>query len=195
MASVHDWATLVAESGLAAVTYTTSTDAVTDTRAVLGYLRANGGALAIDTARLGLWSCSSHVPAALGLLMDEPAAFRCAVMLYGFMLDLDGASGVTDAERTWRFANPARNRTIDELPEATPLFIARAGRDANPHLNDALDRFVAHALRRNLPITLVNHATGPHAFDVHEDSDRSRDIVRQSLAFLRAHLHPSTREP
>jgi hypothetical protein len=51
-----------------------------------------------------------------GLLMDEPAAFRCSVMLYGFMLDLDGSSGVADAERAWRIANPARNRAVDELP-------------------------------------------------------------------------------
>jgi hypothetical protein len=37
-------------------------------------------------------------------------------MLYGFMLDLDGSSGVADAERAWRIANPARNRAVDELP-------------------------------------------------------------------------------
>ena len=44
------------------------------------------------------------------------------------------------------------------------------------------------ALARNLPITVVNHATGPHAFDVFDDSPASREVVRQSLAFLQFHL-------
>jgi len=55
-----------------------------------------------------------------------------------------------------------------------PLFIARAGRD-EPGLNETLDRFIAHALAANLPITLANHET-------------SREIIRQILGFLRLHL-------
>jgi len=44
---------------------------------------------------------------------------------------------------------------------------------------------VSAALRRNLPITLVNHATGPHAFDTMEDSQTSRAIVKSVLEFVR----------
>ena len=40
----------------------------------------------------------------------------------------------------------------------------------------------------NLPITFVNHAEGPHAFDLFDDSRTSRDILRQTLRFLRQHL-------
>ena len=43
-------------------------------------------------------------------------------------------------------------------------------------------------LAANLPITVANHATGPHAFDLMHDSETSRGIVRQILAFLRFHL-------
>jgi len=32
------------------------------------------------------------------------------------------------------------------------------------------------------------HAEAPHAFDVFHDSDASREIIRQWLAFLRFHL-------
>src|SRR5215210_5219422 len=53
-----------------------------------------------------------------------------------------------------------------------------------PALNDALDRFIAAALARNLPITVVNHAAAPHAFDLFDDSDATREVVRQILAFL-----------
>lgn len=57
-----------------------------------------------------------------------------------------------------------------------------------PGLNDALDRFVGAALAVNRPVTLMNHATGPHAFDVFDDTKTSRDIVKRILAFLQLHL-------
>jgi hypothetical protein len=65
--------------------------------------------------------------------------------------------------------------------------VARAGQDEFPHLNETLDRFLAHALARNLPITIVNHPTGPQAFDL-DDTATSREIVRQILGFLRFQL-------
>jgi hypothetical protein len=40
----------------------------------------------------------------------------------------------------------------------------------------------------NLPVSLVNHATGPHAFDLFDDSVTSREIIRRILAFLQFHL-------
>ena len=67
------------------------------------------------------------------------------------------------------------------------MFIVRAGQD-NPGLNEALDRFVVRALNRNLPITLVNYPAAPHAFDLLLDSEGSREVVRQTLAFLRFQL-------
>jgi hypothetical protein len=55
-------------------------------------------------------------------------------------------------------------------------------------VNDSLDALLVGALARNLPVTLVNHAEGAHGFECDEDSDMSREIVRQLLAFLRFHL-------
>ena len=69
-----------------------------------------------------------------------------------------------------------------------PLFLARAGRDEIPHLNDVLDPFIVKALARNLALTLVNHREGPHAFDLDHDSETSRRIIKQILGFLEFHL-------
>lgn len=69
-----------------------------------------------------------------------------------------------------------------------PLFVVRDGRDELPGLNESIDRFVAKALARNLPITVVNHADAPHAFDIMRDSETSRDIIGRLLGFLRLHL-------
>lgn len=66
--------------------------------------------------------------------------------------------------------------------------MARAGRDEFPGLNAALDAFLARAVRDNRPVTFVNHANGPHAFDVADDSPATRDVIRQVLAFMKSHL-------
>ena len=109
-------------------------------------------------------------------------------MLYGYMLDLDGGTGVAEAAAMFRFANPPAGKSLDDLPHDVPLFIARAGQEQCPDLNDSIDRFVAKALTLNRPITLVNHAEGPHSFDLLHDSDTSRQIIRQTLDFLATQL-------
>ena len=104
------------------------------------------------------------------------------------MLDLDGSTDIADAARTYGFPNPCAGKTVADLPQDTPLFIVRAGQDHFPHLNEAIDRFMVKALMRNLPVTLTNHRDGPHSFDTLHDSETSREIIRQILAFMRFHL-------
>ncbi|MGA2880221.1 MAG: helix-turn-helix domain-containing protein [Bryobacteraceae bacterium] len=186
MESYITWAKLVAASGLIAITYVNH-EPLRDLDALFRHLRENAEALGIDEHRMGVWSCSGNVPRALGLLMQKED-LKCAALCYGVTLDVDGFTGVAEAAKTWRFANPTAGKSVRDLPPDVPLFIARGGRDEMPRLNEALDRFIADALAANLPITIANHATGPHAFDLMHDSDTSREIVRQILAFLRFHL-------
>jgi hypothetical protein len=179
------WARLVAAAGLVGVTYTNREPAA-DLAALLRYLRQDADALGIDPGRIGLWACSGNVPTALGALMEGGIA--CAALCYGYMLDLEGASEVRTAAAQFGFATPCTGRTVDDLPRDLPLFLARAGQDQTPHLNEALDRFLARALARDLPVSLVNHATGPHAFDLFDDGAASREVIRAILEFLRFHL-------
>lgn len=96
--------------------------------------------------------------------------------------------GVAEAAKQFGFVNPCAGKSVDDLLQDVPLFIVRAGQDQFPHLNEMIDRFVARALARNLPVTVVNHAAAPHAFDLMHDSETSREIIRQMLAFMRFHL-------
>lgn len=195
MGSYDSWARLTAASGLAAITYE-NREPAGDASAVFDFIRGSGVALGVDESRIGVWSCSGNVPTALSVLMrDSEPSPRCAVLCYGFMLDSDGSTGVADAARQIRFANPTAGKSVDDLPDGLPLFVVRAGRDENPGLNASIDRFAAKALARNLPVTLVNHATGPHAFDLMEDSESTREIIRQTLAFMRFHLLGPVEDP
>jgi acetyl esterase/lipase len=187
------WGKLTAASGLVLVGITYSaTEPAGDVAAVVQHIRHNADSLGIDQSRIALWACSGNVPLALSLLIEQ-AAFRCAVFCYGYTcygytLDLDASTGVREAARTYGFANPSAGRSVADLPPETPLFVVRAGLDQLPHLNQTMDQFLAQALARNLPITFVNHPTGPHAFDLFDDSETTREIVRQILSFLSVHL-------
>jgi hypothetical protein len=189
MESFISWGQLAAASGLAAITYSTGKEPAADIHALLQYVRQNAATLGVDENRIGLWACSGHVPNALSVLMQEPRDFlKCAVLCYGFMLDLDGTTFVVDAAKMIRFVNPCTGKSVKDLPQDLPLFIARAGQDEMPHLNETIDRFLTHALQCNLPVTFANHPAAPHAFDIIHDSDTTREIIRQILAFLRFHL-------
>ena len=182
MGAYRSWGRLLAASHMNAIAYSYR-DPVADLATLLGYLRANASSLGIDASRMGLWAASGNVPTALHLLMTQPPrAFRAAALLYGYMLE------VPEAAAQFGIAAPARGRSIDELPPTLPLFIARAGKDATPGLNASLDAFVAAALRRDLPVTLLNQAGAPHSFDLFEDSEASRASIRTILRFLHEHL-------
>lgn len=44
------------------------------------------------------------------------------------------------------------------------------------------------AVAHNVMIDYVNHPTGVHGFDLLTRDDRTRDIIAQTLAFLRRNL-------
>jgi hypothetical protein len=52
----------------------------------------------------------------------------------------------------------------------------------------AITYTTSKALSHNLPITFVNYPTAPHAFDIMDDSEMSREIIRQIVTFIRFHL-------
>ena len=189
MALAVSWGQLMAASGLMAIAYT-NREPTADLVALLRHVREQAAPLRIDADRVGLWACSGNVPLALTALMAD-SSLRCAALLYGYMLDLDGATGVAEDAGMFRFTNPNAGKTMEDLPETLPLFIVRAGQEQFPHLNESIDRCFAKALTLNRPVTLVNHATGPHSFDLLDDSETSRLIIRQVLDFLTSELTPA----
>jgi hypothetical protein len=193
MGSSTSWARAIAASGMVGIAYT-NREPSDDLHMLLQHLRDHAEALSIDENRFGLWSSSGNAPLALSMLMPERREnVRCAAFCYSYMLDLDGATPVADAAAKFGFVNACAGRTAADVGKEVPLFIARAGQDQTPGVNASLDAFVRSALTHNLPFTLVNHPTGPHAFDLFDESEMSRDIVRRLLAFLRFHLQaPAT---
>jgi acetyl esterase/lipase len=184
MAAYVCWARLVASLGVVGILYENEEPAA-DARAALGHVRMHAQTLGVDAKRLGLWSCSGNVPNALGLIAENPD-LACAALLYGYTIDLDGHRDVAAGAAQYGFACPPSVEVA--ALRGTSLLLVRAGRDEVPGLNATVDRFVPRALEANVPLTLVNHAEGPHAFDILDAGPSSRTAIRQVLAFLRVHL-------
>lgn len=183
---VTSWARLTAASGIATAIYGTRAPAE-NIHAALAHLRTNAMGLNLDAQRIGLFASSGNVPVALSALMRD-AGIRCAALLCGYTLDLDGSTAVADMARQVLFADACSGRSVADLPDGVPMLVVRAGRDQFPGLNAALDKVIAGVLARNLPLTVVNYATGGHGFEFEEDTEMSREVIRQVLAFLRFHL-------
>ena len=182
---ITSWARLIAASGMAAVVYGAAEPAE-DVHAVLRQLRSDAGALGLDIDKIGLFATSANVTVALSALIRD-RQLSCAALLYGYTMDLDGSTAVGDMGQQAGFVNACAGKSPDELPDGIPLLFVRAGHDHFPGLNDALDNVVARALARNLPLSLINHATGAHGFDLDENTAISRGIVQHVLAFLQLH--------
>ncbi|HZB46749.1 MAG TPA: tetratricopeptide repeat protein, partial [Pyrinomonadaceae bacterium] len=134
-----------------------------DLAALIDYVRANAADLHVDANRVGLWSCSFHAMMGLPVALDETRKYiRAAVFYYGVMTE-----------------HPTRNDV--------PFFVARAG-DDDPQLNGSIDVFMKAAVEEEVPVTFVNYVGGQHAFDLLDDTERTREIIRQTIDFLKFNL-------
>jgi dienelactone hydrolase len=155
----------------------------------MSHIRGDASALKIDADRIGIWACSANVLTALTVLSGERREFlKCAVLYYGLMLTPDQKyrDAITALTKQVAFSVQGIEK-IKVIHGDLPLFIVRAGQDMEI-FNQAIDHFVSAALAANVPLTVINDAEGGHGFDLGNDTDASRDIIRRSLEFLEFHL-------
>jgi acetyl esterase/lipase len=193
MGVFRSWGRLAAASGMVGVTFThrlgfpkpVLEQAASDVSAAVEYVRANADALGVDKDRICLVAFSGGGPMLSAALRERPAYVRCLAAFYAF-LDIQQS----EPHRAHETAETLKNFSpVTHLTAATtPFFVARAGRDEVPALNDSIDRFAREALARNAPVTVFNHPQGVHAFDILTDDERSREIIRAALAFMQTHL-------
>jgi len=56
-------------------------------------------------------------------------------------------------------------------------------------LNESIDNFEAEAVARNSPVSVIRYPQGVHAFDSLDDSQRSIEMIKLCLGFLRLRLN------
>lgn len=190
------WGRLVAASGLVGVTFTHRlgyprpflNEAASDVEAAVSYVRANADSLGVDKDRICLAAYSGGGPLLSAAARERPPYVRCLVSFYAF-LDVRQSEmhrPHETPETLERFSPVAQlSRGADGL---APVFVARAGLDEVPTLNDSIDRFVREAVGQNAALTVYNHPRGVHGFDNQTDDARSREVIRAALDFMKTHL-------
>jgi acetyl esterase/lipase len=197
----QSWGRLAAASGMVGVTFsyrqgypkTVTLDSASDVADAIAYVRANAGTLGIDKDRLCLAAYSGGGPMLSPFLHGAPDYIRCVVGFYVFMdIRQSEPFRASETEETLRRFSP-----IVQMAEGsgrlTPIFLAQGGKDEIPTLRNSVDRFVAEALVRGVPLTFLFHPEAPHGFDNQLADDRSREIVRGALDFMRWHLEVTQR--
>ena len=136
---------------------------------VMAWLRTNGASHGIDPERIGIYSASANVRATTDLLFGPtpPAGVRAAVLYYG--------------------GPPSQPLRTD-----LPVMFVVAESDHNPGRAPGYDSLWQRVTATRAPWTLVFGAGLPHAFDAFDDSEASRRLVRQTIAFWRSHLDVMT---
>ena len=196
MGVFRSWGRLAAATGMVGVTFTHRlgypkpllNESAADVEAAVAYVRANADSLGVDKDRLCLAAYSGGGPLLSAAMRDRPPYVRCLVAFYAF-LDVQQSEPhrAHEAAETLKTFSPITHLGTD-AGRIAPIFVARAGLDEIPTMNDSIDRFVREAVRQNAPLTVYNHPRGVHGFDNQTDDARSREIVRAALDFMRTHL-------
>jgi Tfp pilus assembly protein PilF len=137
-------------------------------RALFDFLEKDGAKHGIDATRLGVYAASANVTQSTVYLMGDGASkgIRAAALYYG-------AAPAPDA------------RIRQDLPV---LFILAEG-DLGGLGQQAVSLW-QRVTEARAPWTLVFASRMPHAFDAFADTDESRRIIQQTIAFWKSNLEP-----
>jgi len=137
---------------------------------LLAHLATHARRYGIDSERIALFAASGAVASALPAIEDaRRSAIKAAVLYYG------GAGA-----------------DVTTFRPDLPILYVRAGRDS-PRMNAAIDRLTSLAVTQNAPLTLINYASGHHAFEAVDDNAMTREIIRHTLDFVKTATAPELR--
>lgn len=162
-----DWARLVAVHGMIAINYQSRPGkALADSNDLLNHIRKQSDALHINKDNLGIWTCSANAQVGWPLANNPQNAFINAIVIYyGFIQPADRVVNRRDLE----------------------ILVVTAGLDSYG-LNRGLEELMSKAVQADSHLEFINYPEGQHAFDAADKTQRSREIVLQTIDFLKRNL-------
>lgn len=164
----RDWAKLIAANGMIAVNHQSRPNRATsveDGGAVLDYLKQHAQELKIDAERMGIWTCSGNARVGIRLALRPGREFvRTLVVYYG---------------------GPD---TLARFRQDVPTLIVRAGLDAQS-LNMNIENFIQSLLQQDARVEFINYLEGMHAFDLYNNTEESKSIIKRTIEFLKKNLN------
>ena len=137
-----------------------------DFRVLVSALSSRGASFGVNGDAIAVFAGSGNVYSALPVVEDAAlTSVKAAVMYYG-------------------------TGPVTEFRPDLPVLFVRAGLD-RPPVNRDITELVSRAVSQNAPVTLLNHASGYHAFEMFNDDDATRAVMEQTLAFVRQATSPA----
>lgn len=193
----QSWGRLIAASGLIGVTFTHRlgfpktrvAEAASDVEDAIKFIRDNSESFQVDKNRLCLAAFSAGGTLLSVAMCERKEYIRCLAAFYP-LLDIRQSEPhpTSETRETLEEFSPLAYLTENNT-DLPPIFIARAGRDATPNLNESINRFIESGIRNGSQIELMNHAEGLHGFDNLNDDERSREIISRAIDFLKENLN------
>lgn len=143
-------------------------------RELFDFLGKDGAKHGIDSSRLGVYAASANTTQSIVYLMSDSASkgIKAAALFYG--------------------ATPtAETRIRKDLPV---LYILAEG-DAAGFFGQQSTNLWQRVMEAKAPWTLLFASNLPHAFDAFTDTDESRRVVQQAIAFWKSNLEVVPQPP
>lgn len=144
--------------------------AAEDVAAALDFVRSSSGRFQADPERTAVWAFSGGGPLLEPFFRQPPPHLKAVVSYYALI------------------EAPAKAVESGSGP-FPPVLIARAGKD-DARFNASVEAFVRAAWAKGLVLDVLNHPTGQHGFDILDDDERSREVIRRTVEFLQERLKP-----
>jgi hypothetical protein len=161
------WAQLIAASGLVAVAYQGTVECEQDFVDLAHYLKKRNSFLRVNSRKIGVLASMAGIANFAATIStrneDIPLQIRCAVC------------------RSGRVPEPS------EFQPDFPVLLLNAGQGHEGY-RESVERFAAQAGELGIDCEILDYVEGVHKFDVRQDTPRSREIVRQAIAFYQREL-------
>jgi hypothetical protein len=188
---------LAAASGLVGVTFNhryyglykkNLVNSLADVKDVINLVTMKGSTYHINSDQICLWAFSGAGYHLSIPLKEKMTNVRCLVAYYAIMnlkyfLSKDNQVKMADILEYYTPVNYLENK---EFP-FPPVLIASAGKDAPP-IKKSIQEFINESFKVNILIDFLNHPEGFHGFDVLNDDERSKDILKRTIQFIKGGL-------
>jgi len=155
------WARAAASRGLVAILPDLrGGNEAADFQQLITHLTTNAAAAGVDRDAIAVYAGSGNVYAAFPIVEDpKMTAVKAAVMYYG-------------------------SARVTQYRLDLPVLLVRAGLD-RPDVNRDIVAMASAAVTQNAPLTLLNHASGYHGFEMANNDDATRDVMEQTIAWVK----------
>jgi fermentation-respiration switch protein FrsA (DUF1100 family) len=139
--------------------------------------------------RIAVFGASANTLAAQSLMENSNYNIKCAILYYGILLTPDQKyyAAIDSSANMYGFYF-SDLRQISKFPENIPMLVTRAGKDQFQIVKNTTDYFVAQAIKSNAQLTFINYSDGQHDFDILDDTEISKLIIRQTVDFMKTYL-------